>query len=274
MTELLKNKKTLIFLLLGVVNFFALMAFASDIYNGHEKIIFLDVGQGDATLIMGENGDQVLVDGGNGKNIMEKLGKYMPFYDHKIEIVVITHPDSDHAAGLIEVLKYYDVGQIVATRYSCDTLMCKELDAVISGKKIKKTYAEFGQTIRARGKMAEVLHFKDPASNTQNDNDNSIVLKAEVNGKTILMMGDAGVGVERDLVRRGINIDSDILKVSHHGSKSASSDEFIGKVSPQEAIISVGKNKYGHPSEEVLNRLINANIEVLRTDVSGDIVIE
>jgi len=271
---LFKNIRTVLIIFLGIVNFFILMVFGSDMQSVRAKIVFLDVGQGDATLILAENDDQVLIDGGDGKRIMDELGKNMPFYDHTIELVVITHPDSDHAGGLIEVLKYYEVDEILQTRYSCDTQICKELDAVISEKGIKRRYAQFGQMIHAGDQSAEILHFGDAGTGASDDNNDSIVLKASINGKTILLMGDAGSLVESDLIRRGIDIDSDILKVSHHGSKSATSAEFIEKVSPQKAIISVGKNKYGHPSDDVLNRLKNVNIEVLRTDISGDVAVE
>lgn len=257
------------------MNILAFIALGGKGYDKVARIAFLDVGQGDATLILAENDNQVLIDGGDGKKIMDKLGEYMPFYDHSIEMVVITHPDSDHIGGLVEVLKYYDVNEILQTQFSCDTQICRELDRVVSDKKISRRYAEFGQIIHVGGQKAEVLYLGAGSANVQDDNENSIILKAWINGRSILLMGDAGFKTEGELISKNINIDSDILKVSHHGSKSATSVEFIEEVSPQRTIISVGRNnKYGHPSEVVLNRLRNANIEVLRTDESGDVVIE
>lgn len=268
------NKKLILFILIGVINLMVFIAFGNVIYDNHDKMVFLDVGQGDATLMISKNNNQVLIDGGDGKKIMDKLGKYIPFYDRTIELVVITHPDSDHISGLVDVMKYYDVEEILQAEYSCNTDVCIELDKVISDKKIKRRYAEFGQVINVGNMKAKILYVKSDEKKTVDDNDSSVIMKAEVNGKSAILMADAGFSVERDLKRLKVDIDSDILKVSHHGSKYATSAEFIEDISPQKAIISVGKNKYGHPAEEVIHRLENANIEVFRTDISGDIEIE
>jgi len=269
------DKKIIIFLIIAVLNILAFIAAGSMGYEKPARMVILDVGQGDATLIQAEGSNQILIDGGNGKKIMDKLGEYMPFYDHTIEMVIITHPDSDHAAGLIEVLKYYDVNEVMMTDFSCDTQICKELDKVISEKKIATRQPKFGLQINAGNQNIKVLYpWQDGSSSLKDDNDNSIVLKANINGKSILIMGDAGFQVENELIARKIDVRSDVLRVSHHGSKSATSPKFVQVVNPQKAIISVGENRYGHPSDAVLNRLLNAGIEVSRTDKTGDISIE
>lgn len=268
------NKKLSVFLVFAIINILALIAFGDSKYDGPARIIFLDVGQGDATLILAENDNQVLIDGGDGKKIMNKLGQYMPFYDHKIELLIITHPDSDHIGGLIDVIKYYDIKEIMMTKYSCDTDICKELDRVVTEKTISKKYGKSGQTIYAGNQMLKILNPVHDDIKVNDDNDNSIVLKTMINNKALLLMGDAGFKIENELSMLGINIDADILKISHHGSKNATSGTFIEKVSPQKAVISVGKNRYGHPSQDVLNRLKNASINILRTDEAGDIIIE
>lgn len=268
------NKKICVFLAFAIINILALIAFGDSKYDRSARIIFLDMGQGDATLILAENDNQVLIDGGDGKKIMNKLGQYMPFYDRKIELLIITHPDSDHIGGLIDVIKYYDINEIMMTKYSCDTDICKELDKVITEKAIMKKYAKSGQTIYAGSQTLKILNPLDDKINANDNNDNSIVIKTIINGKILLLSGDAGFKIENELSTLNINIDSDILKISHHGSKNATSGTFIEKVSPEKAIISVGKNRYGHPSKDVLNRLKNANISILRTDEAGDIIIE
>lgn len=268
------NKKISVFLVFVIINILALIAFGDSKYDRSARIIFLDVGQGDAALVLAGNDNQILIDGGDGKKIMDKLGQYMPFYDHKVELIIITHPDSDHIGGLIEVTKNYDIGEIMQTKYTCDTDICRELDRIIFEKAITKRYARAGQTIYVSNQMLKILHPDDENANVNDDNDNSVVLKARINDKTLLLMGDAGFVVENELIRQKINIDSDILKVSHHGSRNGTSNIFLEKVSPEKAVISVGKNRYGHPSQDVLNRLKNANISMLRTDEAGDIIIE
>ena len=269
-----KNKKNIFFLLLAFINILGYIAFATNNYDSRAKIIFFDVGQGDSTLILAENDNQVLIDGGDGKKIMDKLGQYMPFYDHTIELLVITHPDSDHIGGLVEVIQNYDVKEVMQTKYSCDSDICKELDAIMSKKKILKRYAAAGQTIYAGNQTLQVLFPEDENISENDDNDNSIVLRADINGKAILLMADAGFKTENSLMERNVNLRADMLRISHHGSKNATSLKFIEKVSSKKAIVSVGKNKYGHPSQDVLNRLKNINISVLRTDEVGDISVE
>jgi len=264
--------------------------------NEKTKIIFLDVGQGDAMMIDTLGDTQILIDGGDGKDILNKLGEYLPFYDRKIELVIMTHPDKDHLGGLVEVLKYYEVKQILETGIKCEKAICEEWDRLIKEKNIPVKYAEFGQRIKTGNIEMAVLHpFKNLENKeVKNSNNVSIVLKLVVNnslfeiGKDnekkifrqaqddniILLTGDAGFPVEKNLISQNINLESKILKVSHHGSKYGTSNEFLKSVKPEKAIISVGKNSYGHPAKELLNRLKNINIEIFRTDEVGDWILE
>ncbi|MCK5084419.1 MAG: MBL fold metallo-hydrolase [Candidatus Pacebacteria bacterium] len=271
------------------------------------RIIFLDIGQGDAALIDVGNDTQILIDGGDGKNILDKLGEHLPFYDRKIELVIMTHPDKDHLGGLVEVLRYYEVEQILETGIECDKAICEEWDRLIEEKNIPVTYAHFGQRIKASDINIAVLYpFENlEGKEVKNSNDASIVLKvvikdglfeAEKNGdkskmilnqsfdndqddivqnsNSFLLTGDAGFPVEKELLYKNINIEAKILKVSHHGSKHATSNEFLQAVNPEKAIVSVGKNSYGHPAKELLNRLKNMSIEIFRTDEAGDVIFE
>ena len=273
--------------------------------NEKTKIIFLDIGQGDAAMIDIPKDTQILIDGGDGKDILNKLGEHLPFYDRKIELVIMTHPDKDHIGGLVEVLKYYEVEQILETGIKCEKAICEEWDKLIEEKNIPVKYAEFGQRIKAGNIEMVVLYpfenLKD--KEVKDSNDASIVLKlvindslfkvGENNGKnqkilkqpfdklrmtkndnSFLLTGDAGFPVEKDLISQSINLESRILKVSHHGSKNATSNEFLKLVNPEKAIISVGKNSYGHPAKELLNRLKNMSVEIFRTDETGDWILE
>lgn len=281
-------KKHLYFILiiLFLTTAFASLAFWQDnsVENKSEKtkIIFLDIGQGDAMLIDTSRDTQILIDGGNGKDILNKLGEHLPFYDRKIELVIMTHPDKDHIGGLVEVLKYYEVEQVLETGIKCEKAICEEWDRLIEEKNIPVKYAEFGQRIKTGNIEMVVLYpfenLKD--QEVKNSNDTSIVLKLflerglQPDNMTILLTGDAGFPVEKDLISQNINLESQILKVSHHGSKYGTSNEFLQIVHPEKAIISVGKNSYGHPAKELLNRLKNVSIEIFRTDKTGDWILE
>lgn len=268
------TKALYIFAAIALINILAFIALGWKKYDIKPKIVFLNVGQGDAALIIGANDKQILIDGGDGKNILTELGNYMPFYDHTLELVIITHPDSDHVAGLIDVLKYYNVKELIKTEYSCETMICGELEYYIRRNNIKTKNAKLGVAVKMEGVDIRILSSGImEETGKDDDNDNSIIIKANINKKKILLMGDAGYKAENLLLAHNIDLDSDILKVAHHGSSSATSSEFLKKVSPVEAIISVGeKNRYDHPAREVISRLKNMNIDIKRTDMDGDVI--
>ena len=293
----MKKYLYLILIFLFTLNIFAVIAFYQQKPTQIPKIVFLDIGQGDAALIDAGDDLQILIDGGDGRDILDRLGEHLPFYDRKIELVVMTHPDKDHLGGLVEVLKYYEVGQILETGIKCNKAICEEWDKLIEEKNIPVKYAEFGQRIRTENMELAVLYpFENlEGKEIKNSNDASIVLRAVVGDSfragensgeidleqepwskkaEVLFTGDAGYPVERELLNKNVNVKAKILKVSHHGSKHATSNAFLQAVNPEKAIISVGKNSYGHPAEELLNRLKNMSIEIFRTDEIGDWVLE
>lgn len=280
----------ILFLVILVVGLFFLRIDSDDVFRDEKlKVIFFDIGQGDSAMIDAGNNIQILIDGGDGKDILNRLGKHLPFYDRKIELVIMTHPDKDHLGGLVEVLKYYEVEQVLETGIECEKAICKEWDRLIREKNITVRYAEFGQKIKAGKLEMFVLYpFENLEGQTiKNSNDASIVLKAVIKDRivfnktlsqseiaTILFTGDAGFPVEAELISKNIDLKAETLKVSHHGSKYATSNEFLRLVNPEQAIISVGKNSYGHPAEPLLNRLKNMNLEIFRTDKAGDIIFD
>ncbi|MEA2097536.1 MAG: MBL fold metallo-hydrolase [Patescibacteria group bacterium] len=297
----MKKYLYLILISLFLFNIFAVIAFYQQKPIQAPEIIFLDIGQGDSALINAGDDLQILIDGGDGKDILDKLGEHLPFYDRKIELVIMTHPDKDHMGGLVEVLKYYEVERVLETGIECEKAICEEWDRLIEEKNIPVKYAEFGQRIKAGNiEMAVLYPFENlEGKEVKNSNDASIVLRLVIddslfkikknsdksqrilnppaggqNDNSILLTGDAGFPVEKELLNKNINVKAKILKVSHHGSKYATSNEFLRAVNPEKAIISVGKNSYGHPAEELLNRLKNMSIEIFRTDKTGDWVLE
>lgn len=241
------------------------------------KIDFFDVGQGSAILIEASNNNQVLIDGGPGDAVLAKLGQALPFFDKKIELLILTHPDADHLSGLVEVLRRYEVGQILETGIADNTAEYSAWNDLIKEKNIAVVFARAGQIVKIADNLAiEILYPFSKISGqdfSKNTNATSIVGKIFYGQNTILFTGDAEGSAESPLVFSGLNLKADILVVGHHGSKSSTSEEFLTAVAPKIAVIQVGaKNKYGHPAPEVLERLKGVN--VFRTDLDKDIDFE
>ncbi|MFA6430493.1 MAG: ComEC/Rec2 family competence protein [Candidatus Paceibacterota bacterium] len=239
------------------------------------RIVFLDIGQGDSILIESPTGNQILIDGGLNRKVLEALGREIPFYDRSIDAVIATHPDADHIGGLPFVLKRYRVGNYFDNGMTSDTSLFEELDKEIVNKKISYFKATQGMLIDIGG--GAYLRILYPVVNTGDDtNKNSIVAKLYFGGASILLTGDAPLETENILVKKyGKELESDILKVAHHGSKYSLSEAFISAVSPVESIISVNRdNRYGHPNIEVLDFLKEIKSEVLQTYEEGNIVFE
>lgn len=242
------------------------------------EVVFLNVGQGDAILIS-EGSQQILIDGGkDGKLLLQKLGKYIPFWDRNIETVIVTHPDQDHIGGLPSVLGAYRVNAILETNMESDSQIYKKLEEDIAKNNIEKTEAKKGIAIKfPDGASAEILYPFDSIENTSSNDTNaaSVVVGLTIGESKFLFTGDLPSTEEASLISDTLaanSLNSQVLKVSHHGSKYATSDDFLDAVKPQDAVISVGKNSYGHPNEETLQRLLAHKVKILRTDEVGDII--
>ncbi|PIV42232.1 MAG: MBL fold metallo-hydrolase, partial [Candidatus Nealsonbacteria bacterium CG02_land_8_20_14_3_00_40_11] len=248
------------------------------------EVDFFDVGQGDATFIQTPEGHQILIDGGPDSAILEKLGGSLPLGDRTLDLIILTHPENDHLLGLIEVLKNYEIGNILWTGIVRDTENYKEWERLIKKEQKEEKanifIAKAGQKIylseRNPDQYVEVLYpFESLEGKSFKDSNNtSIVNKLIFGENSFLFPGDIYKSAEKEILEKGIDVDSDVLKISHHGSKTSSAEEFIAKVSPEVAVISAGKdNKYGHPSPETLEALEKYGINILRTDINGDIKI-
>lgn len=270
-----KISYVIIFLLFILASVFGWIIFYSK--EKSLKVNFLDVGQGDAILIS-QGKKQILIDGGpSGQKIMEKLGTYVPFWDREIEVVIATHPDSDHIEGLINVLQAYKVDIIIETEFAVDSAVYDEFQKVIAEKNVQKVRSSLGTEIKFdEEKKLEILSLNEEKTADQKEtNSSSIVSKLTVGKEKFLFTGDLPSEKEMELISKNINLSADILKVAHHGSKYSTSAEFLDKVNPAESVISAGKNnRYGHPNPEALERLKNKKIRILRTDEMGDIVFE
>jgi competence protein ComEC len=257
-----KNRK-LVWILLSILVVANIITWLIVYGNKDLKVIFFDVGQGDSILI--EKGDyQVIIDGGPDLTVLEKLGQEMPFYDRTIELMILTHPDHDHLFGLLEVLNRYEVNNILWTGYEKDTAEFKEWERLIQKEGANIIIAESDQKIDLSEDIYLYIHFVD--IDVKDSNDSSIIASLVFDEVSFLFAGDVSSKIEKQL-----NIDADVLKIAHHGSKTSSCLEFVETVSPDMAVISVGENSYGHPSEEVLQRLKQFGIQVLITKELGDI---
>jgi competence protein ComEC len=262
--------------IVSVASFFV----PADIFNRDLKVYFLDIGQGDAALVRAPTGENILIDGGPDNSIVYKLGKYLPFWERKIDLMILTHPHADHLVGLVEVLKRYKVERIVFTGVSYYSDFYREFKKLREEKQIPFTLALAGRKFIFGKAEIEILYplenlwnknFTGEESEAGGLNDTSIVNRLDFGNVSFLFTGDAGVEVENKLKSDNLNLKSDILKVGHHGSDTASTYEFLKAVSPQLAVISVGKNNYGLPTYRILYRLRNLGIPFLRTDENGDI---
>jgi competence protein ComEC len=240
-------------------------------------VSFLDVGQGDAVLIQRGN-QQILIDGGpSPQKIILELGDRMPFWDRTIDLLVLTHPHSDHLAGLVEVMRRYRVERVLFNGMYDESPLYSEWQRLIDENGIETIVAFRGQQIKpGNGIIIDVCHPPaDHMGNTESDIDNnSVVLRLSVGDVTFLFTGDIMTAAERELIMNNVCLSSDILKVGHHGSDTSSSAEFLAAVGLRVAVISCGEdNKFKCPSVEVLSRLENGTgeIDIFRTDRDGTI---
>ncbi|MBP7006948.1 MAG: MBL fold metallo-hydrolase [Candidatus Pacebacteria bacterium] len=266
--------------------FFAILLFILVIYifyldwaSYHKKMKFamLDIGQGDALFIESPSGVQMLVDGGPPKSVIKKLSKVMPFWDRSIDALIITNPDQDHIGGFDSVLKNYKVGQVFEPGTTSDSKTYENLKNEISNKGIKHSYLKKGMMLDLGGGVYLDVIFPDRDVSEFSTNDGSLVARLVYGETSFLLTGDTTEKTEKLMLdgNQVEELDSDVLKVAHHGSKSSSSFRFVEAVSPEYAIVSSGKNnKYGHPHQEVLNRFEEFGIKLLRTDESGSIILE
>jgi len=239
-------------------------------------VSFFDVGQGDAILVQTPNGQNILIDGGpDPQKINLELSKKLPFWDRTIDLIVCTQPQADHVTGLVEVLQRYEVKQAIYSEIPYDSSIYWEWLRLIEDKGIKHEIARAGQGIDlGNGIKMEVLN--PPGGlfeGTSHDVDNNGVVLRLIWGKvSFLFTADIRKEAEFELIRQRANLRSTVLKVAHHGSKTSTSPQFLAAVNPEVVVVSVGAdNTFGHPSPEVVERLIDrlGDDNVYRTDEDG-----
>ena len=243
------------------------------------KINFIDVGQGDSCLITTPQNKKVIVDSGGsesydvGKNVL--LPYLLDKRITKIDYIMISHFDTDHCKGFEYVLENIKVKNVIISKQSESSENFKQIMKIIRKKRINLIIVQKETKIKIDNFTTVDILSPQSENIADNMNDNSIVAKFEAYNFSILFTGDASEKIEKELIKEKINLKSDILKVSHHGSKTGTSEEFLKSVKPKIALIGVGENnKFGHPTKDVIKRLTENKIKIYRTDTDGEIRIK
>lgn len=278
------NKKQISFI--TIISFIGVIwAFVFFWPDNRLHLIACNVGQGDAILIT-KGFNQILIDGGPNNRVLQCLSENMPFWDKEIELVVNTHPEQDHLGGLIDVFERYNVLYFVTNSIiNSKNRNFWELQKLVADKDIKTYSPKKEDKIRVADIELEVLWPQETMGNPLvwqdikekekvlgestydgNLNKTSIVILLKYGQFDALLTGDIDQRIEEQIAVEYKFQDIEVLKVAHHGSKYSTSKEFLQAVRPQIAIISVGKNPWGHPTKEVLDRLKEEEIKILRTD--------
>ncbi|MFA7600964.1 MAG: MBL fold metallo-hydrolase [Patescibacteria group bacterium] len=241
------------------------------------KIYFLESGQADSILIKTPEKQNIIIDLGSQIGL-KKLNQKIPWWDKKINLLIITHPHDDHIAGIPLLLEKYKIEKIIFTGIECETPLYQEILKQIKNKKIDLLIPQEKQKI-ILGKKCE-LNFLYPQESLnkktiENLNNSSIINQLKCNGIISLFMGDAEEIVEKKILEKNYNLKSDILKIGHHGSISSSHQEFLEKVKPKISIIMVGeKNKFNHPHLRTIKKLQKIGSLIFRTDLNGTITVK
>jgi competence protein ComEC len=265
----------LVLIILGTMAFS--LATSAQEKDGLLKIYFFDIGQGDSIFIETPNGNQILVDGGPDYTVVSKLSEVMPFFDKEIDAIVLSHPHADHMVGLVEVLKRYRVKNIITTSAIYNSGEYKSwLEGIQKeGANIIDSqagqYADLGNGVRLQTIFPVIPAY---GSETSHPHEYMVAQKLIYGDFEILLTGDLEEKGERAMIANGIDLEVDVLKVGHHGSKTSTSEELLHLSTPQLAVMSLGaRNRYGHPHESVIDRLETFGIQYYRTDTDGDIKI-
>lgn len=237
------------------------------------KVHFIDIGQGDANLIQLPSGQTMLIDGGEASKY-KILKAYLEKQQiNKIDYLIATHPHADHIGGLINVIKDFEVGKIYAPKVSHNTDTYLKFLEAIQEKELKISSAKAGLNLDL-GEGVEAVFVAPTKDKYESINNYSAVLKLTYGEVSFLFTGDAEKESEAEMLAGEIDLRATILKVGHHGSSTSNTQAFLEKVKPDYGIISLEEgNSYGHPHQEVLDRLTENGITILRTDQVSNIII-
>ena len=240
------------------------------------QVHFLDVGQGDATYIETPDGVQVLVDGGTGRQVLTQLAEHVSPLDRQLDMIIGTHPHDDHIGGLVDVLDRFTVEHILVTENRLETRSTERFFAAVeeeatAGAAVYNARAGHTFALGDEATLRVLSPFYDP---TDMDADAaSIIVQLEYGETAILLTGDAPIAVEDVVVEEyGSGLESEVLKLGHHGSRTSSGELLLDTVVPEYGVTSAGTDsRHGHPHEEVLERVRERGITHVSTQTAGTV---
>ena len=263
-------------LALIVANLFVWLALAESGRQNFTEVRFFDVAQGDAAFVQTARGTQIIIDGGPGNSVLEKLGRAMPFYDRQIDWMILSHPDGDHLSGLLAVLENYQVDNIVWSGIGKDSAECRQWEEMIAreGARIFEVSARDKFTLDGGAVVVEILSPETESAGAKESSNNlSVAARIIHKNRAFLFTGDIDAKKEELIFRANPGLRADVLKIAHHGSKYSANEEFTAGLATAAAVVSCGKNnRHGHPHPETLDLLEKYDIKTLRTDEDGNIV--
>ena len=269
--QLRRNKQKLVLLTVVVVNIL-IWSFFFSLPDKKLHLKFYDVGQGDSIFLETAAGFKILIDGGPDNKVLEYLGKDLPFYSRQIDLLILTHPQADHLTGLLEVIKRYHIKTLWISSAKEKTKLFQEWDSMLKQSKVATTIVYQGNRFIFPDKTEiAVLWPKKEVSYTSDSNTASAVVQVSFGEFDAILTGDADSSVQ-PFTTDGRPIE--VFKVPHHGSKTSISEPFVSSLKPAVSIISVGaKNRYGHPSPQVINFLSSIGSKIYRTDINSTVEI-
>jgi competence protein ComEC len=237
---------------------------------GQLKVHFIDVGQADSILIQQGNSTMLIDAGNNGDD--QVIKSYLDSQGVKsLDVLVGTHAHEDHIGSMDYIINSLNVGKVYFPKQTSTTKTFEDFVIAVKNKGLKLTVPTVGSTFKVGDATVTIL--APNGTGYEDANDYSIVVKVAFESTSFLLTGDAEAVSETQMLSKGLDLSATVLKVGHHGSKSSTGQSFLDKVNPKYAVISVGKgNSYGHPTQDVMNRLKAKSIPVYRTDESGTVV--